>query len=345
MEYPLLTIAIPTYNREKYLKDNLLQLKKELDLVEKGLVELIISDNCSSDNTESVTRDFINEGMPIKYVKNQKNFGWGFNFIQCFNLAKGKYVLILGDDDLIYNGGLGTILNNAGNTDYGLICIRPYGFEEDFESEYPGLIGNIKSYDKSSKYLSEICPVMRSISACIINKKLISDIDFSKYPVGNFAHLNMVMHAILKAKKNLFINHYIIACKRNNSFGYDFSEVFVREYWELMDSYLEYGLDINTIKSLENQMLFTYYPFYILKERIQNISNIKESMTIFDNRFNYNIIYILWVKPIFIFPRYLAIAWGIFTTSVGRSLNGEALRGVSFLWKTKIKGSRQLKRL
>ena len=146
----------------------------------------------------------------------------------------------------------------------------------------------------------------------------------------------MIMHAILKAEKNLFIKQYIVACKRNNSFGYDFSDVFVKEYWELMDIYIDYGLEIKTIKRLENQMLFTYYPYYILKERIQKTSDIAKSKSIFDARFNNKLFYLYWVKPIFVLPRPFAITWGYLTTIVGRSLNGEFLRGLSYFWKSKI---------
>jgi abequosyltransferase len=334
---PLFTIAIPTYNRSQFLKANLDQLKKELSFVDQDLVELIISDNCSTDDTAKIVGDFVRLGVPVNYVKNVKNYGWGYNFMQCYNLAQGKYVLILGDDDLIYDGGLAIILSHAAKDDYGVICLRPYGFNDDFRMEYPGTFGKVKEYNGADKFLSAISPIMRSISACIINKSLVRHIDFSTYPIGNFAHLHMIMHAILLAKKNLFINKYIIPCKRNNSFGYDFSEVFVKEYWALIDVYLAHGLSVKTINKLENQMLFTYYPYYILTERKQRTETLPNTKAIFDERFGDRFWYVWWVKLIIVLPRFPSICWGYMTTIIGRSLNGELMRGLAFIWKTKIK--------
>ena len=53
-ERPLLTVAIPTYNRAFYLEQNLAQLRSGLSGVVPGLVEVIVSDNCSPDTTPHV---------------------------------------------------------------------------------------------------------------------------------------------------------------------------------------------------------------------------------------------------------------------------------------------------
>lgn len=54
---PYLSICIPTYNRSEVLKESLMQLLK----YEGDDIEVVISDNCSPDNTEEVVR-----GLQIK---------------------------------------------------------------------------------------------------------------------------------------------------------------------------------------------------------------------------------------------------------------------------------------
>lgn len=105
MKDKLLTIAIPTYNRAPMLMRALRSISSQYD----DRIEVIVSDNASSDNTEQIINE-IQKEMPIYYVKNYENIGADANFLQCYNLAKGAFVLLLGDDDLIIEDRLKTIL-------------------------------------------------------------------------------------------------------------------------------------------------------------------------------------------------------------------------------------------
>src|SRR5215469_7631915 len=127
-EQPLLTIAIPTYNRSMYLAQLLEILAPQL--INKPLVELMISDNSSSDDTPAVVKSFIAQGLSCRYIRNESNIGPDANFLQCFEKANGKYVWIFGDDDLIIPGGVSKILHYCETADYDLISLRVYPFTE-----------------------------------------------------------------------------------------------------------------------------------------------------------------------------------------------------------------------
>jgi glycosyltransferase involved in cell wall biosynthesis len=93
---PLVTIAIPTYNRaDAYLKQ---AIQSALDQTYPNL-EIIVSDNCSTDNTESVVKRFYD--CRIRYFRHEKNIGANNNFNYCVEQAQGAYFLLLHDDDLI----------------------------------------------------------------------------------------------------------------------------------------------------------------------------------------------------------------------------------------------------
>ena len=93
---PLVTIAIPTYNRaDGYLKDAINSALSQT----YGNIEIIVSDNCSEDNTKEIVENF--RDSRIRYFRHEKNIGANNNFNFCLNQAQGKYFMLLSDDDLI----------------------------------------------------------------------------------------------------------------------------------------------------------------------------------------------------------------------------------------------------
>lgn len=335
---PLLTIAIPTWNRASFLKLTLEQLLQEMMHVPDGMVELLVSDNCSPDDTETVVKQAIQSGLSIGYTRNHENIGSDANIAQSFNFAQGKYVLILGDDDLLVDGALAFLLQHLKGNDYGVVCLRPYGFESDFRKEYPGESGKENIMNDAGIFLATIGPLISLISACIINKKLLPSVDAQQFCGGNLVQVHLVIRAALAAKDNCFVERYLIACKRNNSGGYDFSSVFVKEMGKILDSYRSMGLSQNDIESFEKRMMIGYYPFYLLRQRLANSSNLTVTLANFKDRFGGRLLFFLWLAPIIRFPRPLAIAWGVLATVLGRIANGDFRRGIAFAWNRLTSG-------
>lgn len=92
---PKVTVAIPTYNRAHYLKE---AIESVLAQTFEDY-ELLILDNASTDNTEEVVRSF--NDKRIKYIKNKINIGGLNNFNKALDMAKGEYVIIFHDDDIM----------------------------------------------------------------------------------------------------------------------------------------------------------------------------------------------------------------------------------------------------
>lgn len=93
---PLVSIGIPTYNRANgYLKE---AIQCALDQTYSP-IEIVISDNCSSDHTPALVQSF--EDKRIRYHRHEKNIGANNNFNYCLEKASGKYFLLFHDDDLI----------------------------------------------------------------------------------------------------------------------------------------------------------------------------------------------------------------------------------------------------
>lgn len=125
MEQPILTIAIPTYNGTKTIQCMLDLLLAQYD----SRVEILISDNCSTDATEEIIGNYVKSHPYLKYYRNKENIGPDANFLQCMKLATGKYIHLLSDDDVMTEGALHKILDFLeSNADVSLVYLYTVGF-------------------------------------------------------------------------------------------------------------------------------------------------------------------------------------------------------------------------
>lgn len=96
---PLVTVAIPTYNRPTLLRRAL----KSISLQNYTNIEVIVADNCSENyRIEDVQNAFKDIFRHCKFVRHQKNIGAANNFLYCLDIAKGDYFMWLADDDEIF---------------------------------------------------------------------------------------------------------------------------------------------------------------------------------------------------------------------------------------------------
>jgi len=96
---PLVSLMIPTYNRAKWIGQAIESALQQ----DYPNLEIIINDDCSTDNSDEIISKYIND-QRIKYFKNEKNLGVIDNFNKLFfELARGEYVTLLGSDDYLIN--------------------------------------------------------------------------------------------------------------------------------------------------------------------------------------------------------------------------------------------------
>lgn len=128
----LLSICIPTFNRYFELKQLLDSIICEK--IDSNYIEIIISDNNSNDNTFQLLNDYSNDYNYIRFSQNQSNIGMIPNWEKAISLARGKYVWLLGSDDLVINGAVKKIINIINNYSFDLIlcnCIYVNNLNEN----------------------------------------------------------------------------------------------------------------------------------------------------------------------------------------------------------------------
>jgi glycosyltransferase involved in cell wall biosynthesis len=98
MSTPVLTVAIPTWNRATRLQELLSILSQQLEKDKLGdCVELFVSDNGSTDSTPDVCREFAD---CVRSARHSENIGFDANCWSCYQQARGQYVLWFSDDDI-----------------------------------------------------------------------------------------------------------------------------------------------------------------------------------------------------------------------------------------------------
>lgn len=94
---PKVSIIIPTYNRAKYLP----QAIESALAQDYPNLEVIVSDNCSIDETPEVVKKYLNDKR-FKYFRNKENIGMVRNWRKAiFEYSTGEWGLILSDDDFL----------------------------------------------------------------------------------------------------------------------------------------------------------------------------------------------------------------------------------------------------
>lgn len=99
---PLISICVPTFNQEDYIHETLDSILAQLTNIH---YEIIIADDCSSDNTAKICKKY-QERFPdkIKFISNEKNQGLIVNlFDTLFSSVRGKYIALCSGDDVWMN--------------------------------------------------------------------------------------------------------------------------------------------------------------------------------------------------------------------------------------------------
>ncbi|MBT8398960.1 MAG: glycosyltransferase, partial [Rhodothermia bacterium] len=96
MANPAVSVGLPVFNGELFLAEAIQSLLSQSfeDL------ELIISDNGSSDDTESICREFAVSDSRVRYTRFDTNVGASRNFNRVFELSKGRYFKWAAHDDV-----------------------------------------------------------------------------------------------------------------------------------------------------------------------------------------------------------------------------------------------------
>ena len=182
---PALSIVIPSYNRADFLDRS---LSVHVPMAQRHNVQIFISNNASTDNTQEVVEKWQKQYNLIHCSKNQSTIGPDANFEKALKAVNTQYVWLLGDTSQIPETGITSILKLAeGPETYSAIIVNLVN-KNSIAS---------KTYSCPDVLLTELGGLMSCMSCLIYNKALIESADFSRYYDSFFMQTGVILeHAI-----------------------------------------------------------------------------------------------------------------------------------------------------
>ncbi len=148
----LVSIVLPTYNGAKYIRSQVDSLLKQ----SYSNFELIIIDDCSTDRTEDIVREYISGEPKIRCYSNRNNMGINKNFEKGIKLTEGEIIFLCDQDDIWDEHKIEKMIYKI-NQGYDLVYsdLRTINSQDVITAlSFHKIIGTDRLYSKSlSKYL------------------------------------------------------------------------------------------------------------------------------------------------------------------------------------------------
>lgn len=233
MNNPILSICIPTYNRATYLEDTLNSIVNQKRFQETNDVEIVISDNCSEDNTREVSKKFVAiYGEKIRYYRNSENIK-DANFEKVLSYGNGSFLKLNNDTLMHHEDTLDIIIEVITQN----IKIRDILFFSNgtLKISSQSRCEDLNSFVKNVSYWS-------TWIACfgIWKEDFESIANFSRNANLQLVQTDVLLR-LISSGQSVYVNNSKIfdSVNPNSKGGYNIYQVFVTNYLGLLEDYRE----------------------------------------------------------------------------------------------------------
>lgn len=143
----LVTVICSCYNHAEFVTESLISV---LNQSHKN-IQLIVVDDCSSDNSANSIENFISNYSGITFIKNKTNIGITKSFNNAIKLAKGDYILDLAADDILLENCISTQIETFNKSKLKNLAI---------------VYANAELIDKNGAHLSYYFDVDSNLKTC-----------------------------------------------------------------------------------------------------------------------------------------------------------------------------------
>jgi glycosyltransferase involved in cell wall biosynthesis len=172
MSSPRVSIGVPVYNGQKYVRFTLESLLAQTF----ADIEIIVTDNCSTDNTPKIVDEYASRDPRVKYFRNPSNIGPALNYNRSVELASGQYFKWNPADDVcapqfiekcvqVLDSDASAVLAYPRTTvidSDGKVCYQ-YEYETDFDDSRPNVrLGRIIHVNHKIHGAHELYGLMRT---------------------------------------------------------------------------------------------------------------------------------------------------------------------------------------
>jgi glycosyltransferase involved in cell wall biosynthesis len=121
---PVLTVVIPTFSRPAEMALAVASVADQIDEALDGKVEIIISDNASGPETQTVLKQLAETYPSVNYYVHANNEGGPYQICSAPHRARGRWTWVFGDDDALGEGGLRAIVDILEKEEPGFLTVN-----------------------------------------------------------------------------------------------------------------------------------------------------------------------------------------------------------------------------
>lgn len=270
-----ISIIIPAYNAEKYIKKCLDSLIKQT----KKEIEIIVINDGSKDNTEELIKSYTDSR--IKYYKNT-NHGIGYSRNYGIEKAKGKYIMFLDSDDYVEKDICEKLYNKARTDDLDVVICD---FFKEFEN---GNIEEIHTNDFKNSSLKDnpdiiteyLSPWAKLYSTKLLKDNSIKFVENLKYEDAPF-----VIEALDKAKKIGKVNDCLVHYMIHGNSETTVRDKRVFDILKIIDKIRKYTKNKSYLKDKIDKLTVRIITNYTIQQRVQ--ADKKVGMEFINEAFTY----------------------------------------------------------
>lgn len=223
-----LSFCIPTHNRAVYLKETLNSIISQAT----EDIQIVISDNASTDHTKEVVDDASKKFSNIIYYCWDSNQGADVNYLKAVDLASGEYCWFLGSDDIIEKGAVKKILKEILSRHDIYLCseylcdlnMRPYKIHYLLDEKTESRVFDFSDDDELLEYFTlaqSQSALFGYLSSIIFNKQKWIKVKYDESYTGTlYSHMFMLYSFIKLGCILKYIKEPLVYWRSgNDSFG------------------------------------------------------------------------------------------------------------------------------
>jgi abequosyltransferase len=271
---PILTIAIPTYNRSVYLKDTINSIVSQPGFNDTYEVEIVVSDNCSTDGTQQMMQYYLEQyPSKVKYHRNDTNIK-DLNYEKVLSLSSGTIIKLNNDTLKLNPNSLGELLKIINHCiDNNLVPFLLQG-KTGFEKQV--ICQGVGSFVSTVSYLSTW------IGGFFIYKTSFDNLkNFSQRSDLLLTQVDVLMRLLKKGDKYLIIpNTMFTSVIPEKKGGYNLPKIFLTNYFRILGEYLTTHEELRIFNAEKRNILFKFILPWLLNVRVDSIK--KDKLYTFD---------------------------------------------------------------
>ena len=269
----LLSLCVPTYNRAALLDIALRAILCQLTPAMAGLVEVVVLDNASPDDTprvvEAAQADF--PAASVRYVRRPVNIGADANFCTASAEAAGEFVYLLSDDDVLLPGAVETLLTliqKHPQLDAFALNVRPFIDDphRDLGKPLAYTLPEDALLPDRDAALSLLRMHITFLSCIAFRRTNVLGHDYTGRYGTVLAQAFLFLDVLAPGNGLYAVQQAYLARRDDNSGGYDFFKVFITNFHPVLEYARTLGYSPQAVQHLlSNHLEFLRYCILVFK--------------------------------------------------------------------------------